>query len=201
MKNTRNNNVLLLWLLLSITNAVFAATTSFSDVAESGDYLALIRKLPRSWQIEPFKGQSFVSNREGIHFAAGVARGEDLPGKSDCFLYTKREGKEAMLTFLSKRAEDLWYCIGNPALSLRKYSNGSESIFVLLSIFDYQAPSGEIFKFPLILSAKNSSNFELGPLNDCVDLHIHGVVLRQLSQLDESVQKCSGMQRESKVAN
>jgi hypothetical protein len=199
MTITKNNKLSVFLLLLLSTTLVAATPARVIDLSRSNDYSRLLRELPESWDVELLPEQSFINEREMVRFAAGVARSDELPGKSDCFLYTMRKGQVGKLTFLSKRAEDIWHCVGASTLALRKYSKGSHSILILLSIFEYQAPSGEIFKFPFLLDAHDSSNFEVSGLNDCVSAQLHGVILLRLSQLEAPIKTCTGMQRDFSI--
>lgn len=137
-----------------------------------------------------FARQTVSSKFGSITYLTGAVIDKQGPVLLDCFVFVKDTHGQARLFSMATKTESAWNCTGSSKIEAMNARDGGASMLVL-SMFQYQAPSGDFFNLPLIVQAGKSGVFGLGDVDRCVEKKLDGVELKSISQLRKYAGICA----------
>jgi hypothetical protein len=151
-------------------------------------FYSTLGPLPAGRSVKIFKNQSFYYPESNITFFAGAIAGSAPPIRLECFVYVNNHG-DGKIFFMSSKADKLWSCVGVPTLSLKAESLQNIRA-LMLSLFTYQAPSGEFFRVPLIVQLEKGGDLKVGHVDRCVEEKTKNKAVTKISQLYRFANQC-----------
>lgn len=136
-----------------------------------------------------FKQQEVSLKTGSIAYLAGAVAGGKAPVFADCFLFVKAMPEPGRVFFTTAKAAKIWSCVGDPKVDAIAV-HGSEVSALVLSMFQYQAPSGDFFNLPMVVQSDKSGAFTLGDVDKCVEKKLQRIELKSISQLRRYAGEC-----------
>lgn len=176
---------------LLLTTPALSAESRLSDaVPLDRELKSALGALAPGRYVVVFKRKSISLKAGVVTYMAGAVVGGKAPVFTDCFLFVKGIRDKGRVFFTATKAATIWSCVGDPKIDAIATRSDGASMLVL-SMFLYQAPSGDFFNLPFIVQSGSSGEFDFGQVDKCVDKKLDRIELKSVSQLRKYASECT----------